>query len=261
MSYDLRLGHCLDLIAVLPDVSVNVCFTSPPCWNSDYDVPLVEGWGRLGCEDKADDYVAHVAQIVAAVGGKLRRDGMVWLALRDSLDDLGRLQGLPAKIGTAVGVHRLCWVTTVYWVPDALWLPKGYTAHDPMVTVMPILGLCHEPRAHYWAEGCMVPDYLAYPMPDPVRGSPFQPLPANVVGDLLEWTCPSGGTVLDPMCGSGTVIATANLMGYYAIGMDISEAAIKASRRKVVRLKEQARAFRQDRTAGAVPLPGKAQEN
>jgi len=264
MSYDLREGHCLDLIAELQGDSVNVCVTSPPFWNSDYDVPLVDGWGRLGCEDQADNYVAHVAQILAAVGSKLRRDGMVWLVLRDSLDDLGRLQGLPARIGTAAEAHRLSWVYTVYWVPDALWMPKGYTAYGPMPAVVPILGLCHEPRAHYWAEGCTVPDYLVYPTPEPERGLPFQALPSNVVGDLLEWSCPSGGTVLDPMCGSGTVIATANIMGHYGIGMDICKKAIKASRRKVVRLKERARAFRQDaaaNAAGAVPSPGEESKN
>src|SRR3989338_8061162 len=41
---------------------------------------------------------------------------------------------------------------------------------------------------------------------------------------------PSGGIVLDPFCGSGTVLMEAGLLGYRVIGSDVSAEAVRRSR-------------------------------
>lgn len=49
---------------------------------------------------------------------------------------------------------------------------------------------------------------------------------------LVEALCPPGGTVLDPFCGSGTVIVEAMLAGRDAIGTDLNPVAVMLARAK-----------------------------
>lgn len=49
----------------------------------------------------------------------------------------------------------------------------------------------------------------------------------------LEAFAPAGGTVLDPFCGSGTVLVEARLRGLRAIGTDVNPLAIRLARLKV----------------------------
>ena len=263
MPYDLRQGHCLDLIDKLA-TEIDVVITSPPYFGSDYETPLIPEWGRLGHETDVDAYVDHVCLILEAISKKLKSTGIVWLAVGDVPGQLSRLQGIPAKIGTASDKHRLSWVYTMHWIADSVFVPEGTVPFGPFTATVPILGLCLEPDYHYWLEGHKMTDWMAYPPPAPAKGLPFQPLPSTVVGDLLEATCPSGGAVLDPMCGSGTVPAVANVMGYLGLGFDVDERSIKAARRKCIRLKEVSHAEiagRNQKLGGVLPLPTKEAEN
>jgi DNA modification methylase len=46
-------------------------------------------------------------------------------------------------------------------------------------------------------------------------------VPALEARILVEAFCPAGGTVLDPMCGSGTVLLAASTAERRAIGIEI----------------------------------------
>lgn len=48
--------------------------------------------------------------------------------------------------------------------------------------------------------------------------------PVALFTPLLEFSCPPGGTVLDPFCGSGSVLLAAKQLGRRAIGVEIREA-------------------------------------
>ncbi|MFT3686246.1 MAG: site-specific DNA-methyltransferase [Phycisphaerales bacterium] len=50
---------------------------------------------------------------------------------------------------------------------------------------------------------------------------------------LIGACCPSGGTVLDPTCGSGTTLVAARSLGCLAVGFDLSPAAVKTCRRRL----------------------------
>jgi SAM-dependent methyltransferase len=50
---------------------------------------------------------------------------------------------------------------------------------------------------------------------------------------LIEAFCPSAGTVLDPMCGSGTVPLAAALCKRHAIGMDVDESSVLRARARL----------------------------
>lgn len=252
MPYDLQLGHCLDLIPNLADNSVDCVITSPPFYGQDYDIPLMPEFGRLGHETSAEGYIEHLVEIIDAMKPKLTREALMWVIVGDAHNAIGQLQGIPQRIAEDCA---LSWAYTMYWVLDSVYVPKGTVPFGPVTATIPILGLCLEPDYHYWLEGHTMPDYLAYSAPNPKDGEEFQTLPPDLVGDLLDASCPSGGTVVDPMCGAGNVIAIGNARGCYAIGMDLSKKAIRQSKRRVRQVKEMVMNELRARQQRTGPMP------
>jgi DNA modification methylase len=54
----------------------------------------------------------------------------------------------------------------------------------------------------------------------------------TVAARLLEGLAPPGGRVLDPFCGSGTVLVEGRLLGLYTIGTDVNPLALRLARFK-----------------------------
>lgn len=54
------------------------------------------------------------------------------------------------------------------------------------------------------------------------RESHFAPYPVDLCRLPLLATCPEGGTVLDPFCGTGTTLVAARNLGRKSVGIDIS---------------------------------------
>lgn len=48
--------------------------------------------------------------------------------------------------------------------------------------------------------------------------------PVNLFTPLIQYSCPPGGIVLDPFCGSGSVLVAARALGRKSIGIEVSEA-------------------------------------
>lgn len=251
LPYDLRHGHCITEIGKLPDSSVDVVITSPPFYGQDYDLESVKDWGRLGHEADPEGYLQHLYELLEALAPKVKRSGLVWFLLDDVKGVEGDRLGLPYVFGKRAFEHgHWRWPYLMHWVCLDVYHDRGIPPHGPIKATYPIIGLAKEPEYHYWA-GAMG-DYLAYEMSELEKGVPFQPIPNGLVEDLISASCPSGGIVLDPMCGSGTVVAVANVLGLYGIGIDADDRAIRASKRKVQRLKgERDRAMRQKRQAGS----------
>ena len=67
--------------------------------------------------------------------------------------------------------------------------------------------------------------------------------PLGIVTPLVEYSCPPGGTILDPFMGSGTTLRAAKDLGRKAIGIEIEEKyceiAAKRMSQEVLPLKEQ----------------------
>ena len=55
------------------------------------------------------------------------------------------------------------------------------------------------------------------------RESHFAPYPIDLCRRPLLATCPPGGTVLDPFCGTGTTLLAARNIGLKSVGIDVSE--------------------------------------
>lgn len=80
MSWEVREGNCLDLLAAMPDESVQTCVTSPPYWGlRDYGEAA-----QLGLEPTPEEYVENMVAVFREVRRVLRDDGTLWLNLGDS---------------------------------------------------------------------------------------------------------------------------------------------------------------------------------
>lgn len=64
----------------------------------------------------------------------------------------------------------------------------------------------------------------------------FAPYPEDLCRIPIISTCPPGGTVLDPFCGTGTTLAVALSLGRIAIGIDISPEYVAMSEARVAAL-------------------------
>lgn len=73
-------GDCRQVLATLPDASVQCCVTSPPYYGlRDYGVD-----GQMGLEATPDEYVAGMVGVFREVRRVLRDDGVLWMNLGDS---------------------------------------------------------------------------------------------------------------------------------------------------------------------------------
>jgi DNA modification methylase len=74
------VGDCRELLAGLPERSVQTCVTSPPYFGlRDYGHD-----GQIGLEPTPDEFVAALVEVFREVRRVLRDDGTVWLNLGDS---------------------------------------------------------------------------------------------------------------------------------------------------------------------------------
>lgn len=80
MSATLYCGDVRDVLARLPEQSVQCVVTSPPYWGlRDYGVP-----GQIGLERTPREYVAAIVEVFGLAGRAMRDDGTLWLNLGDS---------------------------------------------------------------------------------------------------------------------------------------------------------------------------------
>ena len=79
-------GDCREVLASLPEQSVNCCVTSPPYFGlRDYGHD-----GQIGLEQTPDEYVAEMVKVFRGVKRMLRDDGTLWLNLGDSYAGSGK---------------------------------------------------------------------------------------------------------------------------------------------------------------------------
>jgi DNA modification methylase len=70
-------GDCVELVADLPDESIDVLVTSPPYWGQRMSA-------GMGVEDDPRHYVAALVDVFRAVRPKIKWDGLVWINVGDA---------------------------------------------------------------------------------------------------------------------------------------------------------------------------------
>jgi site-specific DNA-methyltransferase (adenine-specific) len=64
------------------------------------------------------------------------------------------------------------------------------------------------------------------------RGLHFAPFPADLCRIPVLATCPPGGIVLDPFCGTGTALLVASSLGRRSVGIDLAEEYLALARER-----------------------------
>jgi len=86
MTVTILHGDCRDVLATLPERSVQSCVTSPPYYGLRSYLP--EGHAdkhrEIGLEPTPDEYVAEMVAVFREVRRVLRDDGTLWLNIGDS---------------------------------------------------------------------------------------------------------------------------------------------------------------------------------
>jgi DNA modification methylase len=73
------LGDCLELIAELPDDSIDVMVTSPPYWGQRHSA-------GTGVEEDPRDYLFFLVNVFVTLLPKMKSQGIIWINLGDAYD-------------------------------------------------------------------------------------------------------------------------------------------------------------------------------
>lgn len=225
--------------------------TPPYAWYRDHG-------GVLGLEPTPEWYVDHLAEIFARLQPALDPRGSAWVNLGDtyfarwsSIRPEGRqgLGGTPReRRRTPMGGYRqekqLLLVPARFAIAmqDRRWILRNDLIwHKPNVPPRPEkdrLRLAHEHFFHfvrrpvsgrpaYWYDLAAVEDGARDVVTVPARpGSDGHSatFPAELVRPRIESSCPPGGLVLDPFCGTGRTLALAVASGRRALGFELDPA-------------------------------------
>ena len=139
-----------------------------------------------------------------------------WHALMDDVVPLLRMLA-PFVVLPTCGIDRLPWWYANH-APDWLlaWY-KGSPGHLSKVgfnawEALVVYGRPPRPIHDYFQSPCGF-DPNGHPCPKPVGWATW----------LVSRACLPGGTVLDPFCGSGTVLRAAKSLNRHAVGVELSE--------------------------------------
>jgi site-specific DNA-methyltransferase (adenine-specific) len=225
--------------------------------------------GVLGLEPFPEWYVAHVAEILDLVKSCLRPGGSLWVNLGDtyfarwaSIRDKGR-QGLGdpprTRRRTPMGGYRqekqLLLIPSRFAIAmqEKRWILRNDLIwHKPNVPPRPEsdrLRLAHEHFFHFVKRPKEGRAKYYYDLREVEPGATdvvvcraragreghTATFPEALIRPRILSSCPPGGTVLDPFCGTGSALAVAVSTGRAAIGFDASESFARASRARVRR--------------------------
>ena len=238
MSERSRVEHAdwLDFAAALAPRSIDLVYADPPFNTGSTQTgqhgAYPDAWPTVG------DWVAWLRARVEATLPALKRSACILVHIDWRTSHHARLV-LDELLGADRFVNHLVWA---YGLGGSS--PRRFARkHDD------ILFYCVDPGA-YWFEPPMVPatsnrmagqmkkatDVLDVPainnMATERCGYPTQK-PLALLEMLVGACCPPGGTVLDPVCGSGTTLVAAARLGRQAIGCDVNAEAVAIARQRL----------------------------
>lgn len=101
-KYELLTGNCEDILAKIPNDSIDCVITSPPYWQMrEYSISEKDCDSIIGTEKKPEQYVMRLTQIFSQIRRVLKVDGSVWLNLGDKYHNKN-LMGMPWRVALAM---------------------------------------------------------------------------------------------------------------------------------------------------------------
>lgn len=270
-------GDCLELMAGLPDESIDVLVTSPPYWGQR----LSKG---VGVEEDPREYVRAMTRIFTAFLPKLKHTGLLWINIGDayntpvnwSVDDRKYSSLGPDKNGLAD--HNSAYVKPrakrkAFIDPDVKWLQYGNLLALPNRL---LIGLCdggflyrgeiiwrkrnpmpegrcrrphrhHEPiflfakaEDHEFRVSPPVPTVWEFPNEKIDGTAHYSRFPEELPRRCIEAYGKIGPDVVifDPFSGSGTTGIAALKLGCSYIGFEIDPEQVAASNERLAAIKD-----------------------
>jgi len=269
-------GDCRELIASLPDESVDLLITSPPYWGQRLSM-------GHGVEDDPRDYVRRLAEIFTAFLPKLKQTGLVWINIGDAyntpvnwrLDDRKYSSLGPDKNGLAD--HNSAYVKprakrSAFVDSAATWLRYGNLLALPSRLVIALCdegylfrgeiiwrkrnpmpeGRCRRPHRHHEPIFVLarredhefrivppVPTVWEFPNEKIDGTAHYSRFPEELPRRCIEAYGKTGPDVVifDPFSGSGTTGIAALKLGCSYVGFEIDPEQVAASNERLVAVK------------------------
>jgi site-specific DNA-methyltransferase (cytosine-N4-specific) len=221
--------------------------------------------GVLGLEPLPEWYVGHLVEIFTLAGRCLKPMGSMWINLGDtyfarwaSIRTNGR-QGLGDQFRlrrrTPMGGYRqekqllLIPARFAIAMQDRRWILRNdliwYKPNVPPRPEPDRLRLAHEHFFHfvkrpkegrakyYYSLDAVEPratDVVSYNV-RPGQDGHSATFPVELIAPRIASSCPPGGMVLDPFCGTGRALAVASDLGRDGIGIELAESFYEAASR------------------------------
>ena len=254
----LEQGDAATVMQRIEDESIDCIVTTPPYWRR-----RSQGTESISATS-ADQYIEQLLQAMQQAWRILKPEGSLWLNMGDDTTG-GFVQGLPWRVVLAM-MDRQGWrlVNEVVWNKTTT-SPQGSQDHLRKVHEF-MFHLVKGPNFHYDDEELrrtyaliVRNDDKSRKRSDKIQERYLQPEGTHglVPGDVwtigvqrsgiahycvapdtlyrlpIVATCPHGGIVLDPYCGSGTTCKIAYDLNLRSIGIDINANYIKQARASI----------------------------
>ena len=232
-------GDCIELLPTLDEPIADLIFADPP-FNIGYKYDVYRD------RKKHDEYYEWTRQWMSAcVAHALKPTGSFWVAIGDEY------AAEIKTIGDSLGLHLRNWVIwhytfgqntqrkfarshvhLFYWVKD----PKRFTFNDMAVRIPSARQTTYaDARAN--PKGKVPDDVWSYSrvcgtFNERVQWHPCQ-MPEKVLERIVEASSSADDLVLDPFSGSGTTSVVAARLGRKYLGLDISEAYVTESTKRI----------------------------
>ncbi len=264
MTTEILEGDSREVLATLPEQSLQCCVTSPPYWGlRDYGVD-----GQLGSEPTLDEYIAGQVEVFRAVRGVLRDDGTLWLNMGDGYFGKGGggqgkntergtrtftgkglmdKAGLPRKnlIGQPWRLAFALQADGWYLRSDIIWFkpnPMPESVTDRPTRSHEYVFLLTKRRCYYYdadavrerANACHHNLRTVWQIATQSCGKAhFAMFPEKLVVPCIKAGTKEGDTVLDPYAGSGTTGVVAKQLGRSFIGIELNPVYCEMARERI----------------------------
>lgn len=251
-------GDAATVMRRIEDASIDCIVTTPPYWRR-----RTQGTESITATT-ADDFINELLETMAQAWRVLKPQGSLWLNMGDDTTG-GFVQGIPWRVVLAM-IDQQGWqlVNEVVWNKTTT-SPQG--SHDHLRKVHEFMFHLVKNDDFYYDDDqlrhtfalIVRNDDKSHKRSDKVKENYLQPdsVQGMVPGDVwtigvqrsgiahycvapdmlyrlpIVATCPRGGIVLDPYCGTGTACKIAYEMNRRSIGIDINPAYVKRAKASI----------------------------
>lgn len=240
MNWKIILGDCREQMRLLPEASIDACIADPPYGETSLSWDKhVNGWlqevrrllkpcGSLWCFGSLRFFMARAEDYLA--DWKLSHD-VIWKKNTGSCFSSDRFRRVHEIIAHFYP-RNVKW-SAVYKDPQRIKsVTKDVGRTLPNRSGVPHFGKLGSCPDYFRGEDVLATSIFEH---NNLRGMAVHPTqkPELLIYPLIRYSCPTGGTVLDPFCGVGSTGLACQLANIDFIGIELSEKYASMARRRL----------------------------